>query len=315
MATVAKAAASKSRGRTRIAKTSTTADLPSDVPKTRFDDQSETGWIAVNNLVIDHRVQRDRVNRAKLKRMKARYRRRGLGTLIVSRRTNGENVIIDGQHRWLLVAELEGEDFELRCQIYTGLSLADEAELFILTNADQQPANALDLHKADVVREEPVAMRIEKAVLGQGWVIGSGKKAISAVQVLKDLYELGEKWSEGAGASVVEDTITVVTDAWGQDADMVVNHSILRAVGTFIVDVRRWVTENDRGVDFFDLEWLSNRMAKELKGGAKGWLDAMRPIANGGNWTLQQTLRNSLVTTYNTGRRSGKLPAALRPAP
>lgn len=287
-------------------------------PSTRFDDNVRYDQVRAGDLVVDHQVQRDHLNRSKLNNMRAEYKRRGLGTLVVSERANGEIVIIDGQHRWTVVCEVEGEDHPLDCKIYTGLTLADEAELFVLTNKNQQAANPLDLHKANVTRGDVVAVTVAKAALSQGWMIGTGRRSgdgvgyIAAVKVLEDLYHMGEEWFDGGGAPLIEDTLSVVTEAWGHDDAKAVNQYILKAVGTFIVAVRKWVDESERGDDYFDLEHLSANIKANVKGGAKGWLDAMRGIAEGSELTLQDAMRASLYRMYNKGLRSNKLPPQFR---
>lgn len=300
-----------------MAKAATTSKK---APKTRFDDKARYDQVRVGNLVVDHRVQRDHLNKSKLNAMREEFQPLGLNTILVSERDDGEMVIIDGQHRWTIAAEMLGEDFLMDCKVFTGLSLAEEAELFVLTNKNQQPANALDLHKANVTRGDEVSIAIERAALSQGWVVGSGRRSgegpgyIAAVKVLAEIYHLGEDWYEGHGPALVEDTLTVVTQAWGHDDPKAVNQYVLKAVGTFIYAVRKYVDETDRGDEYFDLEWLASRMKARLtKGGAKGWIEAMRSIVDGSNWTLQQAMRHSLYDTYNHGKRARKLPAALRP--
>lgn len=291
------------------------AKLNGKPPSTRFDDNARYDLIRVRDLHVDHRVQRDHLNRSKLNKMREEYKRWGLGTLVVSERADGEKVIIDGQHRWTIAEEIEGEDFELECKVYSGLTVAEEAELFVLTNKNQAAANPLDLHKANVTRGDKVAVTLSNAALSQGWIIGSGRRSgdgpgyIAAVKVLEDIYHLGEEWFEGGGAPLIEDTLAVVTQAWTDD-DKAVNQYILKAVGMFIWAVRRWVSESQRDDDFFDLEHLASNLQKNVKGGAKGWIEAMRNIADGSELSLQDAMRASLYRMYNRGLTSSsrKLP-------
>jgi hypothetical protein len=258
-------------------------------------------------LDVDHRVQRDHVNESKLNKIRAKYNRPALGTLVVSRREDGTKVLLDGQHRWLVVKELEGETAELDCRVHHGLTLQEEAELFVYYNV-QEAASPLDLHKARVTQGEKVALDIDKAARDNGWVIGAGHGRISAIKVLEDLYLQAENEFTEYGPQLVSDTIAVVTQAWGVDEPHAASANILKAVGKFLLSVEVYITETGRPSSFFDRSRLALAMQSKFKGGAKGWISAQRGIAQGSEMTLGQAMLESLYQAYNKMGRSGKLP-------
>lgn len=264
--------------------------------------------IPASKLHIDHRVQRDHINETKLNRMENDFNELALGTLVVSERSNGEIVIIDGQHRWTLVQKLLGEDIELDCRVHSGLSLEDEARLFVDLNR-QQAASALDLHKARCTQKEPVALAITKAVGTQGWGIGMGPKKVSAVKVLESIYYAGEEWRDDYGPILISNTLYVLTEAWGHERPKVVNQSILRATAEFLLAVEKWMVERDKP-DGFDYGRLVTAMQTQLKGGPEGWLNAEQTQAKGLGITTREALRRSLHFVYNK-TRGPKLPGAL----
>jgi hypothetical protein len=267
--------------------------------------------VAAKLLSIDLRVQRDHLNKAKLQRMREKYDRLSLGTIVVSERADGSLIVLDGQHRWNLVAEIEGDDYELDCRIHSGLSLPEEAALFVNLNV-QEAASPLDKHKARVTQGEPVAVAIDKAAVDSGWLVGTGKGRISAVKILEYLYYLGEEQFEDYGGELVAQTVRVVTKAWGTEDSQAVNRYILQAIGEFILAVEVWIAEEGKPSDYFEFDWLASNMNTYLKGGPKGWLTAQRGIAEGSELTLQQAMRQSLYRTYQKSKRSAKLPEFLK---
>lgn len=267
-------------------------------------------------LSVDHRVQRDHLNRSKLNRIRDNYNRAALHALVVSERPDGSYVIIDGQHRWTIALELEGDSFEMRCEVHSGLSLQDEAKLFIDLN-NQESASPLDLHKARVTQGEPVAVALDLAASEHEWAIGTGAGKISAVKVLENLYLNGENWYDGYGPVLVSRTLGVITQAWGHEQPQVMNKSIIQSVGEFILAVEIWVSETGKPSDYFDYEGLAFAMQTKLKNGPRGWIIAQRGIAEGSEFTLVQAMRQSLFRIYNMvarTRRRGRLPDLLRGA-
>lgn len=272
--------------------------------------------VRVGDLHIDPRVQREHIVESKLDRIRKKYNPNALGTFEASRRNNGKLVLLDGMHRRIVIMEKEeqGEDFLIDCKVHTGLSLQEEAELFVDLN-NQQAANALDLHKVRVVQKDPVALALDKAAAEYGWRIGSGTGCISAVKVLENLYYAGEEAfvDDGYGHVLVEDTIEVITTAWGND-QKAVGQNILKAVGEFLLDIEVWITKEDKPEDFFDSYLLAETMKTVFTHGPAGWVTSQRSVARGAGISLREAMRQSLVDQYNKKqpKKSRKLPELLR---
>jgi hypothetical protein len=263
--------------------------------------------LRVGDLEIDKRIQRDAIRESTLDRIRKTYNRRALNTLAVSQRANGKLFLVDGQHRKIVVTEKEpdGKDALVPCKVYTGLNLQEEAKLFVELN-NQEAANPLDKHKARVVQKDPVSLALRDAAQAYNWEIGSGNKRISAVRVLEDLYYAGESAFDNAsyGPVLVENTIGVITGAWGNGDAKAMGQSILKAVGGLALDVEIWVAKEGKPDDFFDYD-----------AGPAGWVSAMKgqSQAAGKSLSLQGAMRRSLFDTYNKKQRktSRKLPEEL----
>lgn len=300
---MAAATSTSKRPPTRVSKPSAGEAVLPDGADTRYE------RIPASKLHIDHRVQRDHINLTKLNKMRDEFNQLALGTLVVSERPDGTMVIIDGQHRWTLTRDLSGEDTELDCRVHTGLTLEDEARLFIDLNR-QQAASALDLHKARCTQNEPVAKAITQAAADQGWGIGMGQGRISAVKVLESIYYMGEDQWDGYGPTLISNTLFVLTQAWGMERPKVVSQSILRATAEFLLAVEMWMAERDKQ-GHFSYEGLVDAMVKTFKGGPEGWINAEKTQAGGLGISVRAALRQSLHRAYNKCNRSGKLPAGL----
>ncbi|RSM59937.1 hypothetical protein DMH04_55110 [Kibdelosporangium aridum] len=264
--------------------------------------------VRAGDLTVDPRVQRDHLTQSKLAKIRDNYNRAALGTLQVSERPDGSLVILDGWHRWTIVSELEKDDFPLQCQLHTGLTLEQEAGLFVQFN-QQEAANKLDLHKVRVTQGEPMAVAIDEAVHANGWAVGQGDGKIRAILALEKVYYTGEGLHEGHGKKLVADTLRVITTAWGRDDSKAVDQNILKAVGQFLFLVEKRWTDETTGREL-DHDALAAAMAG-LKKGPAGWLAACRGQAEGSAKTLRSVLLHELLTLYNKGRRTGRLPAAL----
>lgn len=267
-----------------------------------------TKRVPAGDLTVDPRVQRDHLTHSKLAKIRDNYNRAALGTLQVSQRGDDSLVILDGWHRWTIVSEVEKDDFPLQCQVHTGLTLEQEAALFVQFN-QQEAANKLDLHKVRVTQGEPMAVAIDEAVRAQGWAVGQGEGKIRAILALEKVYYLGEALGEGQGATLVSDLLRVITQAWGRDDPKAVDQNILKAVGEFLFLVHKRWTDPATGREF-DHDALAAAMAG-LKKGPAGWLAACRGQAEGSARTLRVVLLQELLTLYNKGRRAARLPTAL----
>jgi hypothetical protein len=86
--------------------------------------------------------------------------------LIVSRRGDGEFVVIDGQHR-TMAAKLRGMD-DLPCCVFTYDSPEDEAKFFITANRSRKPMNRLDDFHAAIAAGDDLALEIRRIVTSAG---------------------------------------------------------------------------------------------------------------------------------------------------
>lgn len=100
-------------------------------------------WVHLGDLTVDPSYQRSIENTASrrlIASIAAHFDWRLCAPLVVSRRSNGTKVIIDGQHRWSAALK-RGDLPQLPCCIFTYDSPADEARMFIVANRARKPMN------------------------------------------------------------------------------------------------------------------------------------------------------------------------------
>jgi len=141
-------------------------------------------YVYPHDLSIDPRVQRPR-HETKLRKMVAEFDPVCLGQITVSERPNKTLVILDGQHRWLMVQAVDYAD-PLEAKIFTGLTLEQEARLFRLLN-NTTKAGAMALFNVALSEGEPHALMVNDIVHRYGMEVTSNSfKAVgTALRIVR----------------------------------------------------------------------------------------------------------------------------------
>lgn len=186
-------------------------------------------WIDPATLTTDLRVQRP-ADMKRIKDLAARYDPMQVGTIVVSRRADGTMIVLDGQTRIGAKARA-GVDGPVHAQVYTGLTLEQEASMFLSRN-DSKPVSAIHKFLVRVTEGDPVAVTINSIVESHGWKVaeGTGKGHIQAVNTLERTYTR----AGGDGHAVIDFIVGAATSAWGYDPGAV-NASVLGGVAEMVL--------------------------------------------------------------------------------
>src|SRR5690606_35126480 len=84
-----------------------------------------------------------------------------VGVITVSRRSDNTNAVIDGQHRTHSLKMVGKGDVPVECHVYHGLTLREEAELFLGLN-NVRNVDAQDKFAVRVTAEDSVAVRLNE---------------------------------------------------------------------------------------------------------------------------------------------------------
>ncbi len=123
-------------------------------------------WVHVTDLTVDRSYQRSIDNepsRRLIASIAANFDWRLCAPLVVSRRSDGTKVIIDGQHRWA-AAVRRGDLLQLPCCLFTYENPEDEARMFIVANRARKAINRLDDFHAALAATDEDATEIKRLV-------------------------------------------------------------------------------------------------------------------------------------------------------
>lgn len=123
--------------------------------------------VNVNDIVIDLRVQRP-LDALRVDSMVKNFSPSAVGVICLSRRDNSIYVCLDGQHR-VAACKKSGVEF-VTAEIYEGLTLAQEAEMFIERNSAQK-VPYLDKFFVRVTSEDSIALGMLSEINNVKWRI------------------------------------------------------------------------------------------------------------------------------------------------
>lgn len=200
--------------------------------------------------------------------------------------------ILDGQHRIKGFERWIGdgwEEQELLCDVYEGLTEAQEAETFLRHNTTKA-VSTFEKFRIGVNAERPDETDIDRICRLLGLKISQtkGEGHVGAVGTLRTVYTRG-------GAGTLSKTLRVIRDAYG-DAGM--ESSIIAGIGL--------VTSRFNGeVD----EARLIRQLASVRQGKDGLLQQAYIVQKQSGSTLPQSVAAAAVDQYNKGRGGKKLPS------
>jgi hypothetical protein len=252
--------------------------------------------ILVNELEIDENVQRSLMSLSKINRFKAKWNPAAVGRILVSRRKDRSLRVLDGMHRVEAFRQLSDNTGFIPCEVYTGLTLEEEAELFLDKNAGDKPT-PLDRYRVSVVGKLPVAIQVDAPIHAYGWTVakyssGSGGGSdsdgqLNCVVALQRLYKLSEEREQDP--NLLQEALRIIGRVWGTD----------RSAGQGFV-----ITALGRMVLEYGARLNSDRLIEQLrdyKGGITRLNATARQMATSRNWKLPMSWADLAVETYNKG--------------
>lgn len=254
----------------------------------------ELKQLPVSILAVDRRVQRSSLDPRRAAKIAAELNRDALGVITVSRRIDGQHVIVDGQHRveGLRIAG-QGAGTVL-CRVFTGLTLAEEAEMFRLLN-NTAKVQYLDLFRVRVIEGDPVAVASAEIIERHGWKVslnGGHDRYFNAVQAFERIYTR----SRDKKPNAAEQALVTITTAWGHIGSAV-DGRIFEGVGLLYL---RYGAAVDTG------EFVA-RLAK-FPGGPGALLGKARGLRELIGGQVSHAVAEICVEFYNQRRKTRALP-------
>jgi Family of unknown function (DUF6551) len=270
---------------------------------------SRDEWLPVNELKIDPRYQRV-LQESKVKRMIVDWSDDEAGVIEVSRRSNGDLIVMDGQHRMIAARRLGIT--HLRALVHDGMTYPAEARLFVRLNTERTKPNKLSTFNGRIQAEDPVAIGVRDAILEAGFTIatsagGHANKAgrIVSVDPCERLYLLG----------LLPETLRIVKTVWPDDPQAI-TAAILSGVGAMLYCYRLHPNFN---LSHFE-EALSRSPVRRILQRAKetgslmshGYHSGLDILQSGVSHTTTKVgypqVRDAMLYEYNRGLRKNQLP-------
>ena len=253
--------------------------------------------VALDEISIDPKVQRDEgVNQPRVNKMASAFDRDALGVLILSQRRDGTLVCLDGAHR-TAAARQAGHAARMDAIVFTGLSMAEEASLFLLYN-DKKDPSAISRFKARVIAGDPVAVDVNRIIAEHGWKVSTAKNdtgVLAAIDKAEAVYRnAGKTMPEGAYPEVLDSVLTILTAAW--------EHDPKSTHGALLIGVSQLIGRFGKAIDY-------KKVIDEMQGTRPGVLmGKARNLADIQGGTVSAAVAKILVGLHNNRRRTNLLP-------
>lgn len=263
------------------------------------DKKNTIEWVPLSAIGRDERVNTRPIDYRWVERHVPIFDLSAIGIPVVSRRDDGTIIFMDGQNRGALLRRVGRENEEVLCRVWYGLSLAEEADLFLRLN-DSRQVKTIYNFLARVTSQEPVAVALDELVRRHGWTIDShtGSGQIIAVDALERIYNGDRRLNRGeAHLDAVEATISTATTAWGHRQEAA-NGSVLRGIGLVFLRYGDAVSQAE----------LARKLAAYPggPGGLHGDARGLKALQGG---SVSHNVADVVVKTYNRRRSSRRLPA------
>ncbi|KZM68458.1 DUF6551 family protein [Nocardia terpenica] len=207
------------------------------------------------------------------------------GRPVVSYR-NGKKYILDAQHR-VAAYRMSGRTADIECDVYYGLTEAEEAELFLSLNTKKAP-QLVAKFKVGVTAGQSPEVEISETLARHGLTVGNGR-ARGRISQVAALYRMEKR----GGVAHMDDVLGVYREAFGSDA---FDSVVLDGLSLFL-------TRYGNEIDPFR---LIDRLLQE-RGGIHGLMQGARRMKDSHGIGKADAMAASIVRVYNKGRGGKKV--------
>lgn len=256
---------------------------------------SKFGQVLVSDLNIDPNAQR-KLSMPWVNAHVDEFDVDQLGYIVINIRADGAPYVVDGQHRVELMRAVGWGDQRIHAEIFRGLSVAEEAELFNARN-DRRAVRKFDHFRISITAGDHRATEINNIVSAAGLSITDSQMdgGVTAVDKLEKIYDGGGITSAREGHHALASTLSTIKNSWG-NSQAGFNGSLLYGIG--LVQLRY----NGK----IDQKSLASKLAP-IKGGAPGLLGNARALREMTGRPVHHCVAALVVDIYNKGRRTEKL--------
>lgn len=178
--------------------------------------------IAIDDLTIDIRVQKESVSSANVNFIADHLDFSKLGTLTVSLRADGTIVILDGQHRWQALKKRGLGTYKIQCAVYEGLTLQQEGDLFIGL-ARRSAIRPFDKFRVGVTAKHEECLGVTEVCGKHAWRITAGGGKNGTTSCVQSLVRI---WLQDKSGVLLNRVVVALTQAFGRDGNTLNGHVV-----------------------------------------------------------------------------------------
>lgn len=250
-------------------------------------------YLRVDELLIDTNYQRPAAPK-KILKIAAKFDTIAAGGIIVSKRANGQKVVLDGQHR-TRAARIAGVN-EILCIIHEGLTFEEEAQIFAMCNTQRANPSATAVFRAKLASNDGHANAIKEIVEHAGFYLEFN--ANGAPRVTKDhigIIAIGalQNIYDSDGGDRLGEVLSVIADTWPDESEAV-RAQMVKGVWMFI---RTYAEEWNR-------EHFVNRLAKSNPTAIMRRAVAFSSLAGG---SMHTNVARAMLEEYNVNLKGRRL--------
>jgi uncharacterized protein DUF6551 len=244
--------------------------------------------IPTDKLLVDPRVQRS-LDVKKAQFMSSRFNPQAMGLVTVSLRSDHMYYLIDGQHRVEAARRANDGHYDVLCQVFEGLTVPEEAEMFLALNATTKPSYVDRFLVRGTAGDEDV-LGILASCNDYGFAVRRlpANGNIMAVAVLEKLWKVSKE--HNLEPDLVRQTLLVIKNAWGSDRE--------GTIGTLLEGIGALISENRR---IIDLDRLATKLAEKMP---LSLLTEARTFAAARNMRVPMAIADTVTHMYNKPRLS-----------
>lgn len=183
--------------------------------------------LSAKEISIDSRYQRS-LDESRVDAMAKNLDESRLGVPVLSLRKDGSYVVLDAQHRLEALRRAGLDGLKILCEVHNGLSLDEEAALFLKLNNGRKAVRVFDKYRARLIAKEHAAVEFTRVVESLGLKIGAapGKNTVCAIQSVESVHRRHGN---------LLDTLSILK-RWGQGEAAVFDGDLIKDVSRFLVD-------------------------------------------------------------------------------
>lgn len=256
-------------------------------------------WIAADAFTVDPSYDRP-ANEERINHMAENWKDEALGVVFSSRREDEPRLyLLDGQHRVGALVKQGRKTDLVPTLVFEGLTVAQEAELFVMMNKNRRPPSPSELFRASLVEGNKGAIEIQQVFDSLGLNIESFNGDQYTVRCVATLWRV----YRAMGASGIDATLSLILLSWGDPPpDNAFSQYLVLTLGRIL-----YFNENR-----IDMDRMRQVLSKETPNTLLTRAQAIRHL-QGGDRT--RVLTDVILTAYNKGLAASRQlnPETMRP--